>query len=133
MTPHREVFLVDDDPSVRRAIERLLRSAGYLVRTFGSAREIRQALDGSAQDDPACLLLDVRMPGHTGFDVFEWVRTTGRDIPVIFMTGDVDTSLATRAMNAGAVEYLAKPFDDEALLEAIRKAFALAAAQRPSR
>jgi FixJ family two-component response regulator len=126
--PHRQVFLVDDDPSVRRAIERLLRSAGHLVRTFGSAHDIRQALDGSGQEEPACLLLDVRMPGDTGFDVFEWVRTTGRDIPVIFMTGDVDTSLATRAMKAGAVEYLAKPFDDEALLEAIRKALALAEA-----
>ena len=125
MTSLRQVFLVDDDPSVRRAIERLLRSAGYLVRTFGSAQDIRQALDGPGQDQPACLLLDVRMPGHTGFDVFEWVRTTGRDIPAIFMTGDVDTSLATRAMNAGAVEYLAKPFDDEALLQAIRKALAL--------
>ncbi|HEX5109799.1 MAG TPA: response regulator [Vicinamibacterales bacterium] len=125
MTPHSQVFLVDDDPSVRRAIERLLRSAGYGVQAFASAQEIRRTLDEDGDDGPACLLLDVRMPGHTGFDLFEWVRSSGRDIPVIFMTGDVDTSLAARAMKAGAVEYLAKPFDDEALLEAIRKALAL--------
>jgi FixJ family two-component response regulator len=132
MRPHSQVFLVDDDPSVRRAIERLLRSAGYVVQTFASAREIQQTLDVPGDDAPACLLLDVRMPGHTGFDLFEWVRTSGRDIPVIFMTGDVDTSLATRAMNAGAVEYLAKPFDDEALLEAIQKALALGDTERQS-
>jgi len=110
-----EVFVVDDDESVRRAVDRLLRTAGYQVRTFASAEDVLAALPGG---DPACIIIDVRMPGINGLDLFDRLRQTPC-APVIFITGHGDIPMAVRAMKAGAHDFLAKPFDDEALLGAV--------------
>jgi FixJ family two-component response regulator len=114
------VFVVDDDPSVRRAIDRLLRGAGYQVRTFGSGQEVIAALDGS---HPACLIVDVRMPDCSGLELVEMLRASPAPPPaVVFITGHGDIAMAVRAMKGGAVDFLAKPFDDEALLGAVAEA-----------
>jgi FixJ family two-component response regulator len=113
------VLVVDDDPSVRRGLERLLRSAGYRVETFESARAVLQRGD---LDSGACLVLDVRMPGQSGLELHEVLRAGGHHIPVIFITGHGDIPMAVRAMKTGAVDFLPKPFDDEALLDAVRRA-----------
>jgi FixJ family two-component response regulator len=115
------VFVVDDDPSVRRGLERLLRSAGYRAETFASAREFLQRGDPNAG---GCLVLDVRMPGQSGLELYDVLATAGHSIPVIFITGHGDIPMAVRAIKAGAVDFLPKPFDDEALLEAVRQALA---------
>ena len=113
------VAVVDDDLSVRRALERLLRSAGYRVQTFSSAREFL-AFAGSPQ--PECLVLDVSMPGQTGLHLHEVLLAMGRKVPVIFITGHGDDAIAARAMKAGAAAFLTKPFDDEHLLREVEKA-----------
>jgi FixJ family two-component response regulator len=121
--PHGIVFVVDDDVSVRRAVARLLKSAGHRVETYASGREF---LDAAARRPGAgCVVLDVRMPGMSGFDVIESLagRGTGA-LPVILITGDGDERTATRARNAGCSSFLAKPFDDDALLDAIQRALA---------
>jgi FixJ family two-component response regulator len=115
------VFVVDDDPSVRRGLERLLRSAGYRAETFASAREFLQR---GVPDVGGCLVLDVRMPGQGGLELYDVLTTAGHSIPVIFITGHGDIPMAVRAIKAGAVDFLPKPFDDEALLEAVRQALA---------
>jgi FixJ family two-component response regulator len=115
------VFVVDDDLSVRRGLERLLRSCGYRVATFASAREF--LADGKA-DGPSCLLLDVRMPGQSGLDLHEVLVADRHQVPVVFITGHGDVPMATRAMKSGAVSFLAKPFDDRALLDAVQQAVA---------
>ena len=120
MTDHSAVFVVDDDASVRRAVERLLRSAGYRVRTFDSAPSVHNALSDAGLEFPSCLILDVRMAGSTGFDLMESLSVTR--IPVIFITGDGGESIAARARKAGAVGLLSKPFDEDALLGAVRVA-----------
>jgi FixJ family two-component response regulator len=110
---------VDDDAPVRRAVDRLLRTAGYCVRTFGSAREVLAAM----QDDlPSCLIIDVRMPECNGLDLFDALRRTTTTAPVIFITGHGDIPMAVRAMKAGAFDFLTKPFDDQALLDAVEQA-----------
>lgn len=113
------VFVVDDDPAVRQALESLLRSAGLTAQSFASAREF---LDSAPTDAPACVVLDVNLPGTSGLDLQR--ELTGRDpaLPVIFITGYGDIPTSVRAMKAGAVEFLAKPFRDEDLLNAIRQA-----------
>jgi FixJ family two-component response regulator len=113
------VFVVDDDPSVRRALDRLLRSAGYQVRTFASAYEVLAEMHAGR---PACLVVDVRMPGCTGLDLVELLRKAPDPPAVIFITGHGDIAMAVRAMKAGAVDFLAKPFDDVALLDAVAQA-----------
>lgn len=114
-----EIFVVDDDAPVRRAVDRLLRTAGYCVRTFGSAREVLAAM----QDDlPSCLIIDVRMPECNGLDLFDALRRTTTTAPVIFITGHGDIPMAVRAMKAGAFDFLTKPFDDRALLDAVEQA-----------
>ena len=115
------VFVVDDDASVCRALERLLRSAGYHVRTFDAAREI---LEADALGGVACLILDVRMPGQGGLDLHETLAAAGRDPSVVFMTGHGDVAMAAKAMRAGAVAFLPKPFDDVLLLDAVERAVA---------
>lgn len=117
--PEPTVFVVDDDPSVRRGLERLLRTAGHRVESFASAREF---LDRPEHDGPRCLVLDVRMPGQSGLDLHDRLVASGRDIPVIFITGHADVPMAVRAMKAGAVDFLSKPFDDAELLGAARQA-----------
>jgi FixJ family two-component response regulator len=118
-TERTTVVIVDDDPSVRRSLERLLRAAGYRIEAFSSTREF---LNHGNYDHPDCLVLDVRMPGQNGVDLYEVLVAAGHDVPVIFITGHVDLPMAERALKAGAVQMLSKPFEDEALLDAIRHA-----------
>ena len=113
------VFVVDDDPSVRRGVARLLRSAGHRVETFASAREF---LEHGVGVGPCCLVLDIRMPGQSGLDLHHTLTASGRQIPVVFITGNGDIPMAVRAMKAGAVDFLAKPFDDQELLDAVAQA-----------
>ena len=117
--PEAVVFVVDDDPSVRRSTERLLRSAGLKVQTYSSAREF---LASHRPEGPACLVLDVRMPGLSGMDLQRELAQSGIHIPIIFITAHGDEKMRMRALRAGAVEFLAKPFDDETLLESVRAA-----------
>ena len=113
------VFVVDDDPSIRRSLERLLRAAGHTVETFVSARQFLERGDLGV---PGCLVLDVRMPGQSGLDLQQVLEAAGHRIPVIFITGHADQPLAQQAMRAGAVSLLNKPFDGQELLDAIRRA-----------
>ena len=113
------VFVVDDDPSMRRSLETLLRSVGLDVRLFSSAQEFTQA---KRPDAPSCLVLDVRLPGMSGLAFQEELAKTGVAIPVIFISGHGDVPMTVRAMKAGAAEFLTKPFDDQVLLDAIHAA-----------
>ena len=113
------VYIVDDDVSVRRSTERLIRSAGFKVLTFNSAREF---LASPKPDGPACLVLDVRMPGLSGMELQGELAQSGINIPIIFITGHGDIPMSVRAMKAGAVEFLTKPFRSRSLLEAVRAA-----------
>jgi FixJ family two-component response regulator len=116
--PDAIVFVVDDDPSVRRSTERLLRSAGLKVQTFGSAREfLRHQPEG-----PSCLVLDVRMPGLSGMDLQRELAQSGINIPIIFITAHGDIPTTVRAMKAGAVEFLTKPFRGRSLVDAVQAA-----------
>ena len=113
------VVVVDDDASVRRGLERLLGCAGYNVESFASARDFLARGD---YDRPGCLVLDVRMPGQSGLDLHRVLVESHHDIPVIFITGHGDIPMAVRAMKTGAVDFLPKPFDAQALLDAIERA-----------
>ena len=113
------VYVVDDDAAVRRSTERLLRSLGFRVLSFASAKEF---LDHPRPDAPACLLLDVRLPGLSGLDLQHELNRSGVDIPIIFMTGHGDIPMTVRAMKAGAFEFLTKPVRKQALIDAIRVA-----------
>jgi len=113
------VFIVDDDLSVRRSTERLLRSAGLQVQAFASAREF---LNHRQPEGPACLVLDVRMPGLSGMDLQRELTQAGIHIPIIFITGHGDIPMSVRAIKAGAVEFLTKPFRSRSLLDAVRAA-----------
>lgn len=115
------VFLVDDDPSVLRAIGRLVRSAGWAVAAFGSPREF---LEQQRRDVAGCLVLDVNMPGLTGLELQRALMDAGNCLPIIFLTGDGDVPSSVRAMKAGAVDFRSKPCSDDELLAAIRVALA---------
>jgi FixJ family two-component response regulator len=117
--PDSIVFVVDDDPSVRRAIKRLVESEGLLVELFGSAQEFLQS---RRPDAISCLVLDIRLPGITGLDFQRQLSEAGIRIPIIFITGHGDIPMTVRAMKAGAVEFLTKPFRDQDLLDAIQLA-----------
>jgi FixJ family two-component response regulator len=117
--PEPIVFVVDDDPSVRTSTERLVRSMGFMVQTFGAAKEF---LASARPDGPACLVLDIRLPGLSGLDLQRELARSGVEIPIIFMTGHGDIPMTVRAMKAGAVEFLTKPLHRQALLDAIRTA-----------
>ena len=110
------VFVVDDDLSVREALSSLIRSVGLRVETFASAREFLQF---QRPDASACLVLDVRMPGLSGLELQRELSQAGRGIPIIFITGHGDIPMTVRAMKAGAVDFLPKPFRDQDLLDAI--------------
>jgi DNA-binding NtrC family response regulator len=116
-----QVYVVDDDVSVREALSSLIRSAGLTVRTFASARE---SLRGLEQEQPGCLVLDIQLPDINGFELQQRLATDHIQIPIIFLTGHGDIPMSVRAIKAGAVEFLTKPFDDEYLLETIRTAIA---------
>jgi FixJ family two-component response regulator len=114
--PSALVFVVDDDDSARRGLERLLRINGYLVRTFPSAAAFLAHPD---PDSPSCLLLDIRMPNLTGLDVQRTINDSGRALPIILMTGFADLDSCIVGMKAGATDFLVKPFDEEQLLRAV--------------
>jgi FixJ family two-component response regulator len=113
------VFVVDDDSSIREALGSLMRSVGLEVETFSSAQEFLQA---KRPDAPGCLVLDVRLPGPSGLDLQRELAEAGIHIPIIFITGHGDIPMTVRAMKAGAVEFLTKPFRDQDLLDAISQA-----------
>ena len=124
------IFVVDDDASMREALQRLLRSVGLQVTTFASAHEF---LHHRGADVPGCLVLDVRLPGLSGLDLQHELATAQLDLPIIFITGYGDIPMTVQAMKAGAVEFLTKPFRDQDLLDAIQQALErdrLARAQR---
>ncbi len=116
MTDSAVVYVVDDDSSVRRSLNRLIRSSGYEVKTFEGPKEF---LDFNAPEDASCLVLDVRMPGLSGIELQERLADADNDIPVIFLTGHGTVRDGVRAMKNGAFEFLEKPFDDQALINAI--------------
>ncbi len=113
------VFVVDDDPSMRRALDTLLRSVGHEVRLFSSSQEFMEA---TRPDAPSCLVLDVRLPGMSGLAFQQELTKAAVALPVIFITGHGDVPMTVRAMKAGAVEFLTKPFDDQVLIDAIHAA-----------
>jgi FixJ family two-component response regulator len=113
------IAVIDDDASVRRALQRLLRAAGFAVETFATAREF---LDANYQAQTACLVLDVHLPGMSGFQLQEYLTTSGVPIPIVFITALDDVSTRERAHRAGAVGYLRKPFDEGTLIETISRA-----------
>jgi FixJ family two-component response regulator len=113
------VFVVDDDASVRKSLTRLISEAGYTVQTFASAREF---LARPPSAGPSCVVLDVRMPGLTGLDLQQTLAGAAHEIPIIFITGHGDISMSVKAMKAGAVDFLTKPFAGKDLLEAIQRA-----------
>ena len=121
------VSVVDDDPSVRRSLARLVKGAGYRVEAFASAQEF---LARPPDEGPACLLLDVRMPGLTGLDLQETLAIATHWTSIIFITGYRDVRASVKAMKAGAVDFLTKPVDDQELLGAIERAVARASAAR---
>ena len=113
------VFVIDDDASLRRAIRRVLGSVGLQVELFGSAHEF---LAASPPDVPSCVVLDIRLPGMSGLDLQRELTSAGIHIPLIFITSYGDIPMSVRAMKAGAVEFLTKPFRDQDLLDAIQLA-----------
>ena len=113
------VFVIDDDESIREALKSLIRSVGLSVETFASAQDFLQS---TRPDVPSCLILDVRMPGLSGLDLQRDLAEANIHIPIIFITGHGDIPMSVRAMKAGAVEFLTKPFRDQDLLDAIQQA-----------
>ena len=116
--PKAIVFVVDDDDSIRESLGSLIRSAGLRVETFASAQ---QFLANPRPDQPSCLVLDVRLPGLSGLDLQKRLSEINIEIPIIFITGHGNIPMSVRAMKAGAVEFLTKPFPDEDLLNAIQE------------
>jgi FixJ family two-component response regulator len=115
------VFVVDDDPSVRTSLTRLIETAGYAVEGFASARDFLQR---EWYAGPCCLVLDVRMPGLSGLDLQEALAGAGHRMSIVFVTGHGDISMSVRAMKGGAVDFLTKPFDETELITAIERAMA---------
>jgi FixJ family two-component response regulator len=113
------VFIVDDDAQVRESLKDLIRSVGLRVELFASAQEFLRA---QHPDTPTCLVLDVRMPGLSGLGLQKQASEAGLEIPIIFITGHGDIPMTVRAMKAGAIEFLSKPFRDQDLLDAIQQA-----------
>jgi len=113
------VYVVDDEAAVSISLKRLLRSVGLEARTCASAQEF---LRSERPDAPGCLILDVRLPGSSGLDLQQELTAAKIDLPVIFITGHGDIPMSVRAMKAGAVEFLTKPFREQELLEAIERA-----------
>ena len=125
------VFLIDDDPSVRRALARLIQSAGYQVETFGSARDF---LDREVREvGVGCLVLDIRMPGLSGLDLQRELQAANATLPIIFITGHGDVPMSVKAMKAGAVDFLPKPVHEKDLLLAIEQALARAVRDQAER
>jgi FixJ family two-component response regulator len=113
------IYIVDDDPSVRQSTELMLQSVGFNVKTFFSAQDF---LNANVQETFGCLILDVRMPGISGLDLQEKLLSAKMPLPVIFITGHGTIPMSVRAMKAGAVDFLQKPFEEQELLDAINRA-----------
>jgi FixJ family two-component response regulator len=117
-SPSPVVFVVDDEPSVRASLKRLIGSVGLQVQAFASAEEF---LNYKRPDGPECLVLDVRLPDLSGLDLQQQLTKIKLDLPIVFITGHGDIPMSVRAMKAGAVEFLTKPFREEDLLQAIQQ------------
>lgn len=113
------VFVIDDDPSVRRSIAGLLKSVGLRSESFGSTQEF---LGHAGAEGPSCLILDVRLPGLSGLDFQQQLAEAGVPIPIIFITAHGDIPMSVRAMKSGAIEFLTKPFHNQNLLDAVQQA-----------
>ena len=113
------VVIVDDDPAVRESLDSLIRSIGLATRLFGAPAEL---LQGALPDVPGCIILDVRLPGISGLDFQDQLARQGIALPIVFMTGHGDIPMTVRAMKAGAVDFLAKPFRDQEMLDAVTAA-----------
>src|ERR1700760_3510932 len=114
-----QIYVVDDDLSVREAVGRLIRSAGFSVKTFATAQE---SLASLRRETPNCLVLDIQLPDFSGFELQQELAAKDLHIPIIFLTGHGDIPMSVRAIKAGALDFLTKPFKDEYLLEAIQNA-----------
>ena len=123
------VHIVDDDESVRLALDSLFRSVGLATSLYGTAKDFLKA---DLAQGPSCLVLDVRLPGQSGLDFQQQLVETGIHIPVVMMTGHGDIPMSVRAMKAGAVDFLAKPFRDQEMLDAVTAAIARDEARRAS-
>jgi two-component system, LuxR family, response regulator FixJ len=121
VTPPATVYVVDDDSAMLDSVSLLLESADLNAKCYASAQEF---LDAYSPHQPGCLVLDVRMPQISGLELQELLTTQGSNIPVIFITGHGDVPMSVKAMKAGAVDFLEKPFDDETLLHCVRQALA---------
>ena len=128
--PGVTVFVVDDHPSIRSALNRLLESVGLRCETFESGAGFLERLEPGAT---GCVLLDVRMPGLSGLEVQQRLIASGCDLPVILLTAYADVALTVRAMKAGAVEVLTKPFEEQPLLDAVQQALERERERRPAR
>jgi FixJ family two-component response regulator len=117
MTETPTVIVVDDDPLIREALSRLMRSVGVRAKTLASVSEF---LDEGRSDGPTCLVLDVRLPGRSGLDLQRELTASNIKIPIIFITAHADIPMSVRAMKEGAIEFLTKPFRDQDLLDAIQ-------------
>ncbi|MDL2409562.1 response regulator transcription factor [Rhizobium calliandrae] len=113
------VYVIDDCPSIRNGLDSLLRSLGYVTRCFASPRDFAFS---PPSDVPACLILDVRMPDASGLDFQDQLARAGTALPIVFLTGHGDVPMSVRAMKAGAVEFLLKPFREQDILDAVRNA-----------
>jgi FixJ family two-component response regulator len=123
------VFIVDDDASMRRSLDSLLRSVGLDVHLYASAQEFMRA---TRPDVPGCLVLDVRLPGMSGLTFQQELAKAGIPLPVVFITGHGDVPMTVRAMKAGAADFLTKPFEEQALLDAVDAAIERDRARRGS-
>lgn len=121
------VFVVDDDAAVRDALKLLLRSVGHAVETYGSAQEF---LEAYGEDRPGCLVLDIRMPGMSGLELQQKLNEKHSILPIIFITGHGDVPMAVEAMQAGAVDFIQKPFRDQDLIDRINQALEKDSANR---
>jgi FixJ family two-component response regulator len=130
ITTNATVFVVDDDAAMRDSLRDLIRSVGLRVELFDSAQDF---LRSERPDIPGCLVLDVRMPGQSGLDLQRRLNEAGVAIPIIFITGHGDVAMGVRAMKAGALEFLTKPFRDQDLLDAIQQALDRDCAAREER
>lgn len=124
------VYVVDDDESLCRALARLLRSVGLEAQTFLSAKAF---LDSTPADRPACLVLDVRLPGPSGLDLQSALSRSGRDVPIVFISGHGSVPTSVRAMKGGAVDFLEKPFNEQDLLDSVQHALQRSREQRADR
>jgi FixJ family two-component response regulator len=113
------IYIVDDDPSIRTSLARLMRSVDLRAETFSSAQEF---LERRPLDEPACMVLDIKMPGQTGLELQQELAAEGFDLPIIFLTGHGNVPVSVTAMKGGALDFLEKPVDDQDLLDAIGRA-----------